>query len=445
MLVAPHAGYIFSGQIAADAYRQAQGNDYEIVVVLGTNHTAPGFPAVSVHTGGGYRTPLGLAEIDRVLAERLRATDRAFTFEPSLHQREHSVEVQVPFIQMAFPKARILAAVVGTKAPEECARFGRILAGTLEGKQALIVASTDLSHYPAYEDALAADLATLEAVGRLDGAALTRVFSSQLRSGKKGLSTCACGEGPLRVAMAAAKEMGATTASIVSYANSGDAAVGDRSRVVGYAAVAFYDADEEVFPGPRWQPQALAPDTAALSDEERRALLAFARRTIERYLSSATAPLARGFSSELWRKQGLFVTLKKGGHLRGCIGHTEADRPLCQLVGGMALQAAFNDRRFQPVSADELSEIEVEISLLGPFTQVDDARAVRLGVDGVLLRKAGREAIFLPQVATEQGWDRAQMMESLCRKAGLPPASWREGAELFTFQAEIFSESELGH
>lgn len=444
VLVAPHAGYIFSGQIAADAYRQAMGHDYEVVVVLGTNHTVAEFRGVSVHTGPGYRTPLGMAETDQELVERLLAAEEAVTFSPAVHEREHSVEVHLPFIQVAFPKAKIFPAVIGTPDPDLCARFGRTLADVLKDKKALIVASSDLSHYPAYQDAIASDLTTLGAVTRLDPVALTRVLGRQMGTGTEGLATCACGEGPVRAAMEAAKQLEAITGSIVSYANSGDTAVGDRSRVVGYGALAFYDRAVDVAPGPRWLPHDGDPTTAPLSAAERQALLAFARSSIERYLATSTAPLARGFVPSLWRKQGVFVTLEKEGRLRGCIGHRHADRPLCQIVGGMALQAAFNDSRFPPVTAAEMTELEIEISLLSPLTQVKGARAVRLGRDGVLLRKAGREAVFLPQVATEQGWDRVQMMEALCRKAGLPPGDWRQGAELFTFQTESFSESKLG-
>jgi AmmeMemoRadiSam system protein A len=139
----------------------------------------------------------------------------------------------------------------------------------------------------------------------------------------------------------------------------------------------------------------------------------------------------------------LFVTLKKKGELRGCIGHMIADEPLGKLVGTMALQAAFNDRRFPPLTADELQDIEIEISVLTPMKQVADASDILVGRDGVLLSKNGQSAVFLPQVATEQGWSREEMLKHLCQKAGLSADCWKQKAQFSTFQALVFSESEF--
>jgi hypothetical protein len=438
-LVAPHAGYLFSGQIAADAYRQAMGHEFDIVVILGTNHTRAGFGGVSVHGGSGYRTPLGLAKIDQRLASALRAMDEAFTFDPAVHAREHSVEVHVPFVQVAFPGVEILPAVIGAPEPDLCRRLGLALASLLDGRQALIVASSDLSHFPAYEDAVAADSAVLKAITGLDPAAVRAAIRDQLSRGRKGLSTCACGEGPILTALTAAKALGATRGIVISYANSGDAAVGERSRVVGYGAVALFGGDGPGDVSALERPQPPAAHRP-LGQAEKHSLLAFARETIRRMLTTETAPLARGFPPALGRKQGAFVTLKRKGQLRGCIGHMAEDQPLYRVVGAMALQAAFNDRRFAPIAEHELSEIDVEVSVLTPRRRVAGPAAVVLGRDGVGLQKAGRSAVFLPQVPGEQGWDVDQTLEGLCRKAGLPQGCWRDGAELYTFQADVFHE-----
>jgi AmmeMemoRadiSam system protein A len=179
---------------------------------------------------------------------------------------------------------------------------------------------------------------------------------------------------------------------------------------------------------------------APLGQAEKHSLLAFARETIRRMLTTETAPLARGFPPALGRKQGAFVTLKRKGQLRGCIGHMAEDQPLYRVVGAMALQAAFNDRRFAPIAEHELSEIDVEVSVLTPRRRVAGPAAVVLGRDGVGLQKAGRSAVFLPQVPGEQGWNLEQTLEGLCRKAGLPQGCWRDGAQLYTFQADVFHE-----
>jgi AmmeMemoRadiSam system protein B/AmmeMemoRadiSam system protein A len=445
-LVAPHAGYIYSGQIAADAYRQAMGHAYDLVVILGANHTAPAFDGVSVYDGSGYRTPLGVAELDREIAAKLIAADPAFSFRPSVHAREHSVEVHVPFVQVAFPEAKIVTAIVGRPGLDLCTRFGSKLVDAVKDRRALIVASSDLSHYPEYGGAVTADLATLEAVSWLDPKKLQASIRERMRSGTPGLSTCACGEAPLLAAMEAARRLGANHGRIVSYANSGDTSVGDRSRVVGYGAAVFSTREEgpddaPVDRTPGWRPRASRHE-GALSTDAQRELLAFARESIRRYIETGTAPLARPVAPALWREQGVFVTLKKQGELRGCVGRWDADRPLAQVVGAMALQAAFNDRRFRPLEAEELEQVEIQISLLSPLKLVERPDAVVIGRDGVLLKKQERGALFLPEVAVEQSWDHEQLMTRLCQKAGLPADAWREGAELYTFRTVVLHESD---
>jgi AmmeMemoRadiSam system protein B/AmmeMemoRadiSam system protein A len=439
-IVAPHAGYVYSGQICADAWRQARGHRYDLVVILGTNHTDPDFTGVSIIPGGVYRTPFGDARIDEDIAGALSAVDPAFSYRAAVHRKEHSVEVQVPFAQVLFPDAPIVAAVVGRADPDLCARFGRALAEAVKDRSALIVASTDLSHYPRYEDACRVDRAVLRAAATMDPAAVRREIKAQMMQHIANLATCACGEAPLLAAMTAANMSGAHGARIVSYANSGDTLAGRPERVVGYGALAFSTCygDVPAFPGPL-----PADGEADLAEPQKRALLSLARATITEVLLADALPLPRSADPPLNAHRGAFVTLKKDGQLRGCIGHMTADRPLQQTVGAMALQAAFNDRRFVQVSAGELNRLEIEISVLTPQKAVPGPDAIRVGTDGVVIHKAGKSAVFLPQVAVEQGWSREEMLGHLCRKAGLPADGWKEGAKLMTFQATVFSEHEF--
>jgi AmmeMemoRadiSam system protein B/AmmeMemoRadiSam system protein A len=440
-VVVPHAGYVYSAQIAADAFRQAAPYHYDVVVILGTNHTTPPFEGVALYPRGAFRTPLGDAAIDDKVATALMAEDSAFVFRPEVHAREHSVEVEIPFVQELFPHAKIVPAVVGTSDLGMCTRFGRALARVLRGKKALLVASSDLSHYPDYEDAVKVDSLTLSAISSFDPEQVVKTTDDAMSDGFRNLATCACGEGPILTAMTAAKEMGATHGRLISYGNSGDAAVGEYDRVVGYGAVIFAagPTKEEIAP----VLMRAADSTAGeLSAADKKTLLALARHSIEWYLDSGMTPLPRNFDAAARIPQGAFVTLKKHGELRGCVGHMAEDMPLCRTVCGMALMAAFEDQRFQPVAADEMKDIEIEISALTPFKPIPDASRIVLGRDGVVIRKQGRSAVFLPQVATEQGWTRDEMLDQLCRKAGLPFGSWRQNAELFTFQAVVFSESE---
>ncbi len=441
-IIVPHAGYIFSGQICADGFKQVSNQLYDVIVVLGTKHTNSDLQKISLYPGDGFRTPLGIATVDKNIISSLKKADPSdCTLDKSLHESEHSVEVMVPFIQVVFPKAKIVPIVVGSPDMDTCIRFGQALANVLKNKRALIVASSDLSHYPAAHDANIVDRETLGAVAGLDPAEFRATIQSHKERNIPNLFTSACGEAPVMAAMAAAKSLGANRGVVISYANSGDTSIGEPSRVVGYGAVALTVEDGGKDISVLVQPT-LAAVSAPLSSSDKKALLSFARETISRLFLTDTVPLARGFSANLQQPRGVFVTLKKKGELRGCIGRIIGDEPLCKIVGVMAIQAAFNDRRFNPLTADELNDIEIEISVLTLMKQVAGAADIIVGRDGVVLNKEGHSAVFLPQVATEQGWSREEMLDNLCLKAGLETGCWKKGAEFSTFQAIVFGESQ---
>ena len=272
----------------------------------------------------------------------------------------------------------------------------------------------------------------------LDPDRLRSTIKAVMGRGIPNLDTCACGEAPVLAAMEAAQRLGAMGGTVISYANSGQTAMGGESRVVGYGAIAFTkDAGAAKVDGTVKEPSY----SDAFTQAERKALLAFARESMTRAVTTQTAPLARGFGENLQQKRGVFVTLKEGGELRGCIGHTEPDTPLCRLVGTMAISAALADPRFRPVGSGELPEIDIEISVLTRLTEVHGAGDIVIGRDGVVLTKGDKSALFLPQVAVEQQWDRPTMLDNLCRKAGMDRACWREGARFATFQAIVFGEN----
>mgnify|MGYP000855182974 CR=1 FL=1 len=442
-IVVPHAGYIYSGQICADGFKQASHQPYDVVVVLGTNHTSPDLNGAALYPGDGFRTPLGTAAIDRsIISALVNEAPTDCTLDKTAHTSEHSIEVVVPFIQVVFPGAKIVPIVVSSHDMNILKRFGQALARVLKNKNALIVVSSDLSHYPAWADARIVDREILTAITTLEPAALMKNIHHNMNKKIPNLATCACGEAPIIAAMVAARSLGAVRGEVVSYANSGDAAIGERSRVVGYGTVVLAaDAGAKetvapVKPAPKDQASILTP-------EDKKKLLRLARETISRIFSTNTTPLARDLSPTLQQPRGVFVTLKKKGELRGCIGHMTADEPLGKLVGTMAIQAAFNDRRFSPLTPDELKEIEIEISVLTPMKQVAGASDIIIGRDGVLLEKDGRSAVFLPQVATEQKWSRDETLGHLCQKGGLSADCWKKNARFSTFQALVFSESEF--
>jgi AmmeMemoRadiSam system protein B/AmmeMemoRadiSam system protein A len=436
-MVVPHAGYVYSGQICADAFKLASRFSFDRIVLLGTNHTDPDFQGISVYEAGAFETPLGKIAIDEELAKKLLASGKPVSANRRVHEREHSTEVVLPFIQKVFPKAALIPIIVGGADIEMCRKFGSLLAETMRGKNALIIASSDLCHYPDYSDGAQSDRSVLNGMRTLDPAALVnevhRVESKHIAN----LATTACGLGPILTAMAAARSLGADCGRVISHANSGDTTLGERSRVVGYAAVSFCRAS---MPCGEPLPAQTTAAASTLTDEQKHVLLAFARNTIRQYLETETTPLFRRDDPVFQQKQGAFVTLKKHGELRGCIGQMSEDLPLYQTIGRMAISAALHDSRFSRLSVSELKDVEIEISVLTPYQRVDSTDQIQVGRDGVLLKRSGRSAVFLPQVAPEQGWTRDDMLDNLCRKAGLSSDCWRQGAEFYTFQAIIFSE-----
>jgi MEMO1 family protein len=439
-ILAPHAGYIYAGQIYADAYRQVMGRQYDVIVILGTNHTTGGFSGISLGDYTAFRTPLGDAQIDQEVVTALLKENKDCRRDREVHIKEHSIEVQVPFIQILFPQAKIVPAVIYPPDLDLCKRFGDALAKVLLNRRALIVISTDLSHYPSSSEAAKVDRSTLESIAKLD---IGQVASLMKDLNVSNLDTRACGEASILAGLTAAKSLGAKSAIVAGYANSGDVSIGDQARAVGYGALVLAKDDrannlkilDPGFNSPR-------SDTT-LQDSEKKFLLALARDTIHRYLTTETVPLVRNLPARMTFHQGAFVTLKENGQLRGCIGHMAQDDALGRTVAAMAMQAAFNDPRFAPLQAAELNNIEIELSILTPMKSIKTPAEIVLGRDGVLIVKGSNSAVFLPQVAVENNWKRDEMLDNLCVKAGLAKNCWKRDTKFQVFQAEVFSESEF--
>jgi AmmeMemoRadiSam system protein B/AmmeMemoRadiSam system protein A len=426
-LVVPHAGYVFSGPVAACGFRQLEGAQVDVAVVIASDHRPPLSDPISVWAEGGFETPLGVVPVAVELAQALVEADPLIVFDPTAHEGEHPIEIELPFLQRVCPGCSVVPVLMGADDEETVQALADALADALldvlADQRAVVVASSDLSHYPAYDDALVVDGATLAAIETGDPARMREVGERMMGAGFSNLVTCACGEGPIRVTMRVAQGLGADTVTVLRYANSGDSPYGDRNQVVGYGAVMLW----------RYEP----PD---LTEARREELLALARTTVEEYLETGSVPGYETDDPVLTRRSGAFVTLRQNGELRGCIGHTRADRPLYQAVQQMAVAAATDDPRFPPLEKGELADVTVEISVLSPFRRVTDVEQVQVGTHGLTIFKDGRQGLLLPQVPVGEGWDRDQFLEELCRKAGLPGGCWQEGAGLYAFTALVFGE-----
>jgi len=239
-LISPHAGYIYSGHIAAQAFKQAEGVEYDAIVVLGTNHRDPWARGFAIWPEGAFATPLGDVLIDSELAQALMKANDDILFQRGAHLYEHSIEVQLPFLQRVQPGRAFVPIIVCDTSLEACQSLADTLFKTLQDRKSLIVASSDLSHHWAYDDAVRIDHATLNAIVSLDVAALDRAaYAEATRMGYGNVGSIApCGIGPVRTVMLYAGAIGAR-ADLIQYANSGDTPYGDRYQVVGYGAVRF--------------------------------------------------------------------------------------------------------------------------------------------------------------------------------------------------------------
>ena len=427
-LVAPHAGYIYSGPVAAYSYALLKGRKFERVVVIAPSHyEAFGFS--SVYDGAAYATPFGEVAVDQVFAAKLAKMSSliklsAIGHTPSADHPEHALEVQLPFLQRVIGQFQLVPVIMGDQSYDSCRALGVALAKLVQGTNTLIVASSDLSHYHRYDEANKLDHKTLKAIEEYDYFDLSRNLEQRVWE--------ACGGGPIVATMIASERLGATQAKVLRYANTGDV-TGDRSRVVGYGAVALVKA-----PAGGKNVEA----AFSLSKAEKDALLKIARKSVETAVrESKMYECSSGGLDALDRERGAFVTLTKEGQLRGCIGYVSPLKPLYLTVRDVAMMAALRDHRFRPVTAGELRDLEYEISVLSPLRRVLDIREIRIGQHGLLIHEDSHEGLLLPQVASDEKWDRATFLEQVCYKAGLPTRAWQDtDADLFRFTALVFGE-----
>ncbi|MBP8645455.1 MAG: AmmeMemoRadiSam system protein B [Syntrophobacteraceae bacterium] len=429
-LICPHAGYMFSGGVAAHAYRLLQAQKPATVILVAPSHHLR-FSGVALYPGAGFRTPLGVLSVDRRTADCLKAQDSRIQPLSEAFAKEHSVEVQLPFLQVASPESHIVALVMGDQDLGTCQWLAKALTACIEKQPAVVIATSDLSHFHSYDQAKALDKVVQDKVAGMDPEGLSRCLSSNLCE--------ACGGGAIITAMLVVERLGANRAQVLHYANSGDV-IGDRNRVVGYMAAAFWaDAGRRESKSPPPPSSSGSEAKPGLTLEDKAQLRKIAREMIEAHCRGKKAPEIRSASPRLEEPCGAFVTLKKHGELRGCIGRIISDRPLAETVAEMAVAAAARDPRFPPLTADELKDIEIEVSVLTPLRKITDPQEIQVGTHGIYIQRNGSAGLLLPQVAVEHGWDRQVFLEQTCNKAGLPRDAWKDPkTEIYVFAAEVF-------
>ncbi|MDI6777199.1 MAG: AmmeMemoRadiSam system protein B [Syntrophales bacterium] len=429
-LIAPHAGYMYSGQVAAYAYKLVRGATFDAVIIVGPSHRVP-FQGVSVYNRGGYETPLGVVPVDAALAGKIMTHSSVASCIPSAHMQEHSVEIQLPFLQVALGEFSFVPFVMGDQNHQTCEDLAEAISQAIENQNVLIVGSSDLSHFYPYEKAVKMDAVVLAHIERMDAQGLLKDMGNNICE--------ACGGGPAAVIMMVAKKTGADRAKVLKYANSGDV-TGDRTSVVGYTSAVLYVSEISTVKDQRHTGVRIE---RGLSEVEKEILLDIAKKTIECRLTGRDVPEFQVESARLQEKKGVFVTLKKQGQLRGCIGYIEAVKPLYKTIEEMAIAAAFNDPRFPPLKREEFEHLTIEISALTPLTEIKDINEIKVGVHGIHIVKGFYSGLLLPQVAVEHKWDRLTFLEETCHKAGLPSQTWKDkDTKIYIFSADIFGNKE---
>ncbi len=439
ILIVPHAGYEFSGAVAAASFKQVQEKDFDRIVILGRSHQNF-FPEVLADANAKWQTPLGEIAVDREWIEKMREKYEFFDTDNFSHKFEHSLEVQVPFIQRIFSNEKKIVPLLAGDDDIEIEKISQAIFENIDNRT-LVIVSTDLSHYPEYQNAKDTDRQTIEAIlsGNLKSFQQKIKELKLFKVGKDNLDTLICAEPAVAIAESLAEKMEAEPVLFES-ANSGDVYPEIQDRVVGYAAIGFYS--NKILEASEIEAsiEASTYDTE-LNREEQKKALEIARNSIEAKLDGEdyNPEINEGIFGE---QRGAFITLKKNGQLRGCIGNFEPDKNLAENIKEMALSAAFNDPRFSPVQNYEWEDIKIEISVLSPMRKIDDPDSVEVGKHGVYVRQGVNSGVFLPQVATEAGWSREEFLDNLCEsKAGIGRGAWRDGsAELYVFTAQVFEE-----
>lgn len=434
-VIVPHAGYVFSGSVAAHAYKQIEGMDFKRVILISNSHTSF-FKGVAVDDHDIWRTPLGEIEVDKNFINQLVKESKTIKINAEPHLSDHNLEVQLPFLQIVLKKKfKIVPIEMGSSDSDDYKKLANVLAKNLE-EDDLVIISSDLSHYPSYENAERIDKETLNKIASGNIGDLENYIKRVEEENIFNEQTLACGIDAIKTVIELSNILG-WQAEVLKYANSGDSPYGDRKSVVGYGAIAYAQTQNSKRKIQNYNSK-LKSD---LNEEQKKLLLQIAKLSIESYVRTGKAPGFEISDERLNWKEGAFVTLKKNGGLRGCIGQIiPTEKPLWQVVRDMAISAATEDDRFNPVSENELPNLEYEISVLSKSEKVNNWREIELSKHGVIIKKGMRAGVFLPQVAEETGWSKEEFLSQLCsQKAGLPSDCYKDkDTEISVFTAQVF-------
>ncbi len=432
-IVSPHAGYIYSGKVAASAFSAIPKEAvYKNIFIIASSHVMY-FNGASVYNSGDYVTPLGRVKVNKEIANDLIMKNKLFDFPTDAHIKEHSIENQLPFVQFYFKNnPPIVPIIIGTDDENTVKKIAEALQPWFIPENLFII-SSDFSHYPSYEDAIIADKLTAESF--ISGNIKTFLKQLNENSTRKinGLATSMCGWTSglsLLYLSEGNKNLGIR---LVDYSNSGDVPNAGKAEVVGYNALVMFGNKSEAAP---------LPVSFSFTNEEKMKLFKIVRNSIEtKFLNDKKYSVDESSLPEtLKQPMGAFVTLKINGTLRGCVGRFPSSDPLYNVVHESALSSAFDDPRFNPLTKEEYINTDIEITVLGPMKKIKDINEIVLGKHGIYIKKGNNSGTMLPQVATENNWTVEEFLGYTSKeKAGIGWDGWKD-AEIFIYEGVILHQ-----
>ncbi len=432
-IVVPHAAYRYSGWVAARTYKNIIGKKYDAIIIIAPSHFLP-FRGASVFNGDGYATPIGTAEIDKELAKSIAAGHEIISYSDLGHTandtlKEHSIEVQLPFLQIVQPNTPIVPILAGSQDEISNDALMRAIVKAVKqsGKKVLIIASADLSHFHSLSESRKFDIPALETFSNYDYYKLEQNFLDGIYE--------SCGGGPIVTMLKAVEQLGGSMATPLIYSTSASSPdiEGDTSRVVGY------------FSGMVVKIQKLKPFYfPEYNSEEVKDLLESARFGVRSKIISDSTRQVYFILRNLSMKKGAFVALKKDGKLRGLMGSRFSSLPLLFSVESAAKDAAAADPRFPPVTAEEIDSLEYEISILSRFQRALDTSEIAIGNNGLFITNGTKRGLLLPEVATENHLNKLRFLQLIGKEAGLGPDAFsRPDVLLYYFETKLIREDSL--
>jgi len=436
-IISPHAGYMYSGKIAAAAFSIIPKNAvYKNIFIIGSSHVMY-FDGASVYNAGDFITPLGKVKVNKEIADKLILNNKVFNFPTNAHLQEHSIEVQLPLVQYYFKdKTMIVPVIIGTDNERTVKKIAEALQPWFTPENLFII-SSDFSHYPSYKDAVETDSITATSILSANPQTFLNTLRKNTSKHVPGLATSMCGWTSGLTLLYLAEGNNNLEFKLIDYCNSGDSPNIGKDEVVGYNAISVTDNKQSA------TGKHESENSFSFTEEEKEKLFEIAKNSIRSklYDNKKFVIDEKSIPEKLKIPMGAFVTLKINGALRGCIGRFISSEPLYNVIQASAISSAFEDPRFSTLTKEEYNKTDIEITVLGPLKKINNISEIVLGKHGIYIKKGFNSGTMLPQVAIENGWTVEQFLGFTSRdKAGLGWDGWKD-AEVSIYEGVVLEDT----